>query len=98
MIKFFFRIALLFLPGLTFPGSDLSARNILSEPRDTLQEKQLLYNGRIWWNQHMKVRGHAYYLSGEFLPGNAIIRGKEYADLKIKWDIFSDEVVLFVNP
>ncbi len=98
MLKFFFRITLLLLTGLTFLGSDLTGRNIIREPQDTLQGKQFLYNGRIWWNQHIKVRGHAYYLSGEFLPGNVIINGNEYKDLQIKWDIFSDEVVLFVNP
>ncbi len=98
MKKIFFRITILLFYGSVCCYSDLSGRNILSEPQDTLQGKQFLYNGRIWWNQHIKVRGHAYYLSGEFLPGNVIINGNEYKDLKIKWDIFSDEVVLFVNP
>lgn len=44
------------------------------------------------------MRGHAFYLSGDFIPGTVILKGKEYKDLKIKYDIFSDELVLFVNP
>jgi len=98
MIKIFFQIALLLLPGFICPGADLTGRNIPGEPQDTLQEKQFLYNGRLWWNQHIKVRGHAYYLSGDFIPGNVSLKGKEYKDLKIKYDIFSDEIILFVNP
>ena len=98
MIKILFQIALLILPGLIFPAADLSERNFLSEPQDTLQGKQLLYNGRVWWNQHIKVRGHAYYLSGDFNPGNVKLKGKEYKDLQIKYDIFFDEIILFVDP
>ena len=98
MLKTYFHIILLFLSVLFFPAADLSGRNFLSEPQDTLQQKQFLYNGRVWWNQHIKVRGHAYYLSADFIPGTVILNGKEYNDLQIKYDIFFDEIILFVNP
>ena len=98
ILKTYFYTILIFLFGLICPGADLSVRTILSESQDTLREKQFLYNGRIWWNQHIKVRGNAFYLSSDFIRGNVILKGKAYNDLKIKYDIFSDEIVLFVNP
>jgi hypothetical protein len=99
MAKIFFQNTLLFLLlGLSCHGAGLSGRNTGNELQDTLREKQFLYNGRVWWNQHIKVRGHAFYLTSDFISGNVILKGKVYNDLKIKYDIFSDEIILFVNP
>ena len=99
MVRIFFQNILFFLlTGADCFGSVMPHETAETQPQDTLREKQFLYNGRIWWNQHIKVRGHAFYLTSDFIPGNVILKGKAFNDLKIKYDIFSDEIVLFVNP
>lgn len=66
--------------------------------QDTILEKQLIYNGRIWRNLHIRVRGHPYFLASGFNSGNVIFNGKEFRNLKIIYDIHDDEIILYVNP
>ena len=99
MLKIFFQNILFFLLiGIGCFGSVMPPNTTENHPQDTLLGKQFLYNGRVWWNQHIQVRGHAFYLTSDFVSGNVILKGKLYNDLQIKYDIFSDEIILFVNP
>ncbi|MCJ7448630.1 MAG: hypothetical protein MUO72_13150 [Bacteroidales bacterium] len=66
--------------------------------QDTPLEKQLIYNGRIWHNLYIRVNGDPFFLSGDFLTGNVFFNGREFQNLKIKYDICNDEVILYVNP
>jgi len=68
------------------------------EFQDTLQGKQFIYNGRIWRNPYSRIRGDAYFLTGDFINGRVHFNDKVYDNLKLKYDTHSDEVILFVNP
>ena len=65
--------------------------------QDTPVEKQLLYNGKIWHNLYIRVNGDPFFLSGDFLSGNVFFNGREFRNLKIRYDICNDEVILYVN-
>ena len=79
-------------------GLQLSGNSPAKGIQDTTLEKQLIYNGKIWRNLYIRVKGEPFFLTGEFLNADVIFNGKQFRDLRIKFDIFNDEVILFVNP
>lgn len=65
--------------------------------QDTLKEKLALYNGRLWRNDYYKIKGDAYFLSAEYLSGSVTFNGKVFPDQRLKYDIYNDEIILWVN-
>lgn len=61
---------------------------------DSLRERQFLYNGVLWNNQHKRIAGDPFLFSNFFLPGEVSFNGKKFTDLKIRYDIYSDEVMI----
>jgi hypothetical protein len=64
---------------------------------DTLVENQALYNGRMWKNQYYRARQHQFLFSKEFLSGSLSINGNRFDNLKIRYDIFDDEIMTPAN-
>lgn len=91
-------IFLTFIFEVICSGSEVPGRSSWEAVQDTLQEKQFIYNGRIWKNTYSRIRGDAYFLTGEFMNGTVVFNDKSYYNLKIKYDIFLDEVILYINP
>jgi hypothetical protein len=83
------------LSGIGSDGniSDNSELNV----KDTLKENLALYNGRLWINTYYKIKGDPYFLSGEFLSGSVTFNGKVFPDQHLRYDIFNDEIILWVN-
>jgi len=73
--------------------SDHSELNV----KDTLKENLVLYNGRLWINNYYKIKGDPYFLSGEFLSGSVTFNGKVFTGQHLRYDIFNDEIILWVN-
>jgi hypothetical protein len=65
-----------------------------SELHDTIKENQVLYNGRIWKNIYHNVEGDQFLFTKSFLPGSVSIRGYQFSDLSIMYDIFNDEILI----
>jgi hypothetical protein len=65
---------------------------------DTDPENQNLFNGRIWNNIYYMVENDQFLFSNQFLPGSVTMRGKTFNDLKLKYDIFKDEILTPYNP
>jgi hypothetical protein len=55
--------------------------------------KDVLLNGRIWWNRHAKVTGDPFFNSDSYLKGSVVFNGQRFGNLDIKYDIYSDELV-----
>jgi len=66
--------------------------------QDTLLQKQILYNGRIWRNQYYKVRGNQFLFSKDFLPGTVTIKGQLFDNVKLRYDINKDEITTISDP
>jgi hypothetical protein len=102
MVRFFFTFTF-FLTILTAP--DLSGIGLFSSEsvslkinvQDTLQENQILYNGRLWRNRYYKVKDDQYLFSAELLPGSVTMDGKSFKDLHIRYDIYNDEIMTITN-
>jgi hypothetical protein len=67
-----------------------------SRDQDTL-ERQILYNGRIWRNLYFKIEGDPFLFSNEFLPGTVIISGKNFNNIKIRYDIYNDQILILTD-
>ncbi len=66
------------------------------ELSDTI-EVQILNNGRAWRNLYYKVKGDQFLYSPEFLPGSVKIEGRTFNNLKLKYDIYDDELIMITD-
>ena len=58
----------------------------------------MLYNGRIWRNLFPLIKENQFLFSKEFLPGSVTMRGRTFSDVRIKYDIFTDEIITPFAP
>ena len=65
--------------------------------QDTLKNKQNLYNGKVWTNRYRKVNSDQFLFSNYFMPGTVSVMGRTYRNLHIKYDIYSDEILIPFN-
>jgi hypothetical protein len=65
--------------------------------QDTIRERQLLYNGILWKNMYHRIKEDQFLFSDYFLPGTLSINGQTFKNLKIRYDIYSDEILIPLN-
>jgi hypothetical protein len=98
---FFLFFTLSFILRTTCSGTDPVIPPVLSfypEHQDTTLRKQILYNGRVWRNLYYGVRGNQFLFSSDFLPGSVTMKGKYFDNIKIRYDIYKDEIMAPVSP
>lgn len=66
--------------------------------QDTIDENQMLFNGRIWRNLFPLIKENQFLFSKEFLPASVTIRGETFRDIMLKYDIFTDEIITPFAP
>jgi hypothetical protein len=74
-----------------------TSSNILSFEQDTLKDLQNLYTGKIWTNRYRNILENQFLFATFFLPGTVSSKGKMYKNLLLKYDIYSDEILIPVN-
>ena len=65
--------------------------------RDTIRERQILYNGILWKNIYHRIKEDQFLFSNIFLPGTLSINGQTFKNIKIRYDIYSDEIMIPMN-
>lgn len=96
-LSFLFLILLPYISGAVLPGSTYSKNdniNIISASPDSLRERQMLFNGAEWKNQFRRIEGDQFLFVNYFLPGSVSLNGKTFNNIQIKYDIFSDELLV----
>ena len=68
-----------------------------SNKQDTLKENQSLYSGKVWKNMYRRINGDQFLFVNYFLPGSVSTYGKTFRNLLIRYDIFSDEIMIPVD-
>jgi len=58
---------------------------------------QILYNGRLWRNLYNGIDRDQFLFTPEFLTGSVTIDGISFDSLRVKYDIFNDELLLLTN-
>jgi len=72
---------------------NLESSCFIETPHDTIIENQLLLNGRVWRNLYYMVREDQFLFSKEFLTGSLTMNGKTFNNIKIRYDIYKDEIL-----
>jgi hypothetical protein len=79
-------------------SSDLGmCKQAIQIPQMPQQDKQLLYNGRVWRSLYYNVRGDEFLFSKDYLKGTVYINGKTFNNIDIKYDIYNDEIIIMLN-
>ncbi len=95
--KFFYSIlfnslVLCLLTETTTLGS--AALPVVQVPQDSVSERQILYNGRLWRNLYYQVKGDQFLFSNVFLPGTVSMNGRTFKNVEIRYDILNDELTI----
>lgn len=96
-MKRFFCLTLIELFVILQLSSEVTAATVLPHGHysgDTIRGNQLLYNGRIWRDLYVAVREDQFLFSDEFLPGNVKMNGQSFSNLKLRYDILNDEIII----
>jgi hypothetical protein len=64
---------------------------------DTIPEKQLLFNGRIWKSLYSNVFGDEFLITREWINGDVEINDITFRNVPLRYDIFNDELLTRVN-
>lgn len=59
-----------------------------------MTDEQILVNGRIWRYTHRQIKGNPFLYSNKYLGGSVYINGRTFNYLKIRYDIFNDELIM----
>jgi hypothetical protein len=90
------RFLFIYLALFIFRGENgLSAATTVCQ--DTLKNYQNFINGKIWNNRYRTFHGSAFLFEDYFLPGTVSINGKTFDNVSVKYDLYSDEVLIPVN-
>ena len=57
----------------------------------------MLINGRIYVPQHSLAEGHPYFEIMDWINGDIYVRGRQFENQKLKFDIELDEFVLYIE-
>jgi hypothetical protein len=63
-------------------------------PDDSIRNSLILYNGRIWQDLFYMIEGDQFLFTKEFMPGTLTMSGKTFRNIRLKVDIFNDEVLI----
>jgi len=66
--------------------------------QDTVRPRQLLFTGKLWENEYHRIKGDQFVFSNIFMPGAVFINGRQFNNLTLKYDIYSDELLVPKNP
>lgn len=80
-------LVLFLLTSLSLSGIESSLQD-----NDSI-DVQKLYTGRVWKNTLYKIKGDQFLFSPEFLRGSVSIDSRKYKGIKLKYDIFNDEII-----
>lgn len=86
-----------------FPENGISKTGLLtgmikSEVQDTLYNRQLLYNGRIWKSRYSNIREYEFFLTKNWISGDVTINGRTFVNVLLRYDVFNDELLAMVDP
>jgi hypothetical protein len=68
-----------------------------SEKQDTIPDKQLLFNGRLWRSLYSNVIGGEFIFSKDWLNGEVVINDMLFKNVPLRYDIFNDQLIAMIN-
>lgn len=90
--------ALLLFSEVHAMGFDLPVTYSVSLKPDTvLPDKQLLFNGRIWYSSFSNTIGNEFLLTKDWLNGDVNINDLTFNNLLLRYDVYNDQLLAFYN-
>jgi len=99
-IAYLWIIILIVSFGETLCSIDLNGPEFIlpaSDEQDTLKNNQDFYTGKVWSNKYRRINGDQFLFCNYFLPGTVSTKGRTFKNLLIRYDIYSDEIMIPVN-
>ena len=62
--------------------------------RKAYGQDQELVNGVQYYNRYVQVQGNPYFLDDNFVNGSVILKGHEFFDVRIRYDLYSQQLEL----
>lgn len=88
------------LSGIIFFISSSNSQDlslITSLHPNTIMQKQDLYNGIKWVNNYRNYENDQFLFTSRFLNGNVTVNSRTYNNIRLKYDIYSDEIITPVS-
>jgi len=58
---------------------------------------QVLVNGIFYEDKYLIKTGHQFYMEDQLYKGTLVYRGKEYQGIEMKYDIFDQQLILYIK-
>lgn len=68
--------------------------NILDKAQYAYGPNEVIENGRIYIPDHPRANGNPYFLDLDWISGTLVIKGDKFSDLKVKYNVNLDELIL----
>lgn len=65
--------------------------------QDTMTLNQIFYNGKVWVRSYYDVYGTEFMIADEWMKTDIIINDILFKDVKIKYDIYNDDILVNYN-
>jgi len=91
LVLVFGRVALL---GQNVVDNQHQITDILKKTNRVYGPDEMLENGRLYIPAHPKAKGYPYFLGTGWPAGNLIIKGDSFTNLKIKYNVNLEQLIL----
>jgi hypothetical protein len=71
---------------------------LLNSDKDSIPDRQLLINGRIWKSLYSGILGGEFLFSRNWLNGEVTINKVTFKNIPLKYDIYNDQLISMINP
>jgi hypothetical protein len=96
-LRIFLFLSLAFISVTGYSKDTFYTHVLTGSDQDTINDNQILYNGRVWRKLFYNVVGDEFLYTGDFLQGSVTIGGKTFRNIKLKYDIVNDEILSVTN-
>lgn len=70
---------------------------IITEPQDTSFLNQVLYNGSVWKGLYYNIYGTQFMFDDDWMRGSVSLGSFQFDSLELKYDIYSDDIIVNYN-
>ena len=96
-LVFFYIVALSIKIHGSVPPPLFSRVSLSSVKPDSVTERQLLFNGRIWRSLYSGILGGEFLFSQNWLNAEVTINDMTFKNIPLRYDIFNDQLITMVN-
>ncbi len=78
--------------------SDIDFISIYNETKEKYVVDPLIQNGVYYENPYFNAQGHQFFRDGKFHEGSIVFREKQFEGVRLKYDIFNQQLIINQDP